>query len=65
MAIVDDYASIAAELRRLQAERMPKGETVEPEAQLPWHPMRATPAGEQLYRRLVARRHRVVGPSRR
>jgi hypothetical protein len=34
MAIVDDYAGIAAELRRIQAERRPKPEVIPPRAQL-------------------------------
>lgn len=63
MAIVDDYAAIAAELRRLQAERAPdaaadaqrqRGRT----GLVPRHPMRATPQGELLYRRLVAQGRR-------
>jgi hypothetical protein len=64
MAIVDDYAGIATELRRLQAERAAaagKGQGPDervravPAAR---HPMRATPAGELLYRRLVSQRRR-------
>ncbi len=58
MAIVDDYAGIAAQLRRLQNERASKATTNVPQPGNPpvparWHPMRATPAGELLYRRLV------------
>jgi hypothetical protein len=64
MAIVDDYAGIATELRRLQAERAAAagkgqgpdvGDRTVPAAR---HPMQATPAGELLYRRLVSQRRR-------
>jgi hypothetical protein len=59
MAIVEDYAAIAAELRRLQAERRPEvvgaKQQGAPSILVPAHPMRATPAGESLYRRLVSR----------
>jgi hypothetical protein len=60
MAIVDDYAAIAAELRRLQAERHPEVVVGAKQQSAPpilasAHPMRATPAGELLYRRLVSR----------
>jgi hypothetical protein len=64
MAIVDDYAAIAAELRRLQAERRrldPSGPADRQSAEPPLatrHPMRATPAGDLLYRRLVFRGRR-------
>ena len=65
MAIVDDYAAIAAELRRLRAER--GTETAPPQDQptvrpLPgsWHPMRATSTGEALYRRLLSQRRRAA-----
>jgi hypothetical protein len=61
MAIVDDYPTIAAELRRLQAKRRPEGQNIVERQEAgpipsPRHPMRATPAGEYLYRRLVAKR---------
>jgi len=63
MAIVDDYAGIAAELRRLRIERMRETQPADADRGsepliLPQHPMRATPAGELLYRRLVSRRRR-------
>ena len=61
MAIVDDYAGIAAELRRLRAEREPEKTRIEAHRQPApsgSHPMRLTPAGEILYRRLVAQRRR-------
>ena len=63
MAIVNDYAAIAAELRRLQVERgadplrPPDQPNVRPILGS-WHPMRATATGEALYRRLVAQRRR-------
>jgi len=49
MAIIDDYAAIAAELRRKQAEKRPgkNGAPVEPA-------QRMTINGERLYRWLVA-----------
>ena len=57
MAIVDDYAAISAEVRRIQAERSrqekPADETRnEPALQ---HRMRSTIAGDLLYQRLVPR----------
>jgi hypothetical protein len=60
MAIVDDYAAISAEVRRIQAERSrqekPAGEArSEPASQ---HRMRATIAGDLLYRRLVSQQAR-------
>ena len=56
MAIVDDYAAISAEVRRMQAERSPQekpagGVRSEPASQ---HRMQATIAGDMLYRRLVS-----------
>jgi hypothetical protein len=59
MAIIDDYAAIAAELRRLRAERSadPPAPPDQPKARPvlgSWHPMRATAGGEALYRRLVS-----------
>ena len=53
MAIIDDYAAIAAELRRKQAETRPGKNTDGPGAPAQ-HRMRITIDGEQLYRRLVA-----------
>ena len=62
MAIVDNYAGIATELRRLQAERAAASGKVseQNDRAVPAvrHPMRATPAGELLYRRLVSQRRR-------
>jgi hypothetical protein len=60
MAIVDDYAAISAEVRRIQAERSPQekpadGVSSEPSGQ---HRMRATIAGDLLYRRLVSQQAR-------
>lgn len=60
MAIVDDYAAISAELRRLQGERAPpkKSDKSDDDARgkPAWrHPMRATVAGDLLYRRLIRR----------
>jgi hypothetical protein len=60
MAIVDDYATIAAELRRLRAseklpDAAPADSTGDP-APKQAHRMRATASGELLYRRLVMRR---------
>ena len=65
MAIVDAYPTIAAELRRPQAKRRPEArKTVERQEAGPAlsarHPMRATPAGEHLYRRLVAKRSQKI-----
>jgi hypothetical protein len=59
MAIVDDYAAIAAELRRLQAERgtdplSPPDQQDRRPILGSWHPMRATATGEALYRRLLS-----------
>jgi hypothetical protein len=62
MAIVDGYAAIAAELRRLEAERQPKVPIAErldvPAIRPDQHPMRRTAVGELLYRRLVLRERR-------
>lgn len=60
MAIVDDYDAIAAELRRIQAESSSREKPTddargEPTSQ---HRMRATIAGDLLYRRLVAQKRR-------
>jgi hypothetical protein len=66
MAIVDDYTAIAAELRRLRAER--RGDSSPTPDQQPvrplsgsWHPMRATAVGEALYRRLLSQKRRLNG----
>jgi hypothetical protein len=69
MAIVNDYAAIAAELRRLKAERRSQDAvTPEPPNVRPlrgsWHPMRAPTAGETLYRRLVSQRRRANSTAR-
>jgi len=59
MAIIDDYLSIATELRRIQAEK--QSETAPSDASGnpgPSHRMRTTAVGDLLYRRLVARRRR-------
>ena len=60
MAIVDDYAAISAEMRRIQAERSPQAKPAETETSDPgWrHPMRSTLTGDLLYRRLVSQRAR-------
>jgi hypothetical protein len=55
MAIVDDYPAIAAELRRIQAEKRPQSPENSTDEQ--WklaisHRMWASEAGERLYRRL-------------
>jgi len=57
MALVDDYAAIAAELRRIQAEKSPRSKSADDEQ---WglatsHRMWRTKAGEELYRRLGIR----------
>jgi hypothetical protein len=69
MAIVDDFAGIAAELRRIKKERSPieKGRDDAPAPDWaapsldPRHSMRRTAAGDFLYRRLVAPRRRRLG----
>jgi hypothetical protein len=56
MAIIDDYAAIAVEMRRIQAEKSSETEPADGRREpAPLHPMRATIAGEELYRRLVLR----------
>ena len=60
MAIIDDYAGIAAELRRIQAEKKLPAEKEPADDDATWMPgwphlLRATPAGEARYRRLVLR----------
>ena len=62
MAIIDDYASIAAELRRIKGEK-PEGRKHPAEPGNAGHRMQATIAGEALYRRLIApRRQSEPGP---
>jgi hypothetical protein len=58
MAIVDDYASIATELHRIRAGKSAaeKRAVMHPSAE-PEHRMRATVAGDLLYRRLVSHRY--------
>jgi len=60
MAIVDDFAAISAEVRRIQAERSrqekPADETRNEPAEQ--HRMRSTIAGDLLYRRLVSQQAR-------
>ena len=57
MAIVDDYAAIAAELRRLRhGSDRPETRPEQPKDAQPQHSMRRTLAGELLYRRLVMRK---------
>ena len=60
MAIVDDYAAISAEVRRIQAERAPQENSADDARSEPaWqHPMRSTIAGDVLYRRLVLQQAR-------
>jgi hypothetical protein len=59
MPIVEDYAAIAAELRKLRSEKRPAPDTTEAPAEpMPQHRMRATIAGDLLYRRLVSQRVR-------
>jgi hypothetical protein len=69
MAIIDDYAGIAAELHRIRDQQMPKHEAIEPASgrspPTQQHRMRVTPAGDELYRRLVSQRYRFAGTSRR
>jgi hypothetical protein len=56
MPIVDDYAGIAAELRRLYAKKLPASDSVDTPHEPAQHRMRSTIAGELLYRRLVSQR---------
>jgi hypothetical protein len=56
VAIIDDYASIAAELRRIKGEKPEQGEVPVESRNAGWHRMQATVAGDALYRRLVAPR---------
>jgi hypothetical protein len=59
MAIIDDYASIATDLRRIQAEKQTETNPADPPGRpAPSHRMRATAVGDLLYRRLVSRNHR-------
>ncbi len=63
MAIIDDYAGIAAELRRIRAEKSPEKEKpAEAPREPAWqHPMRTTISGELLYHRLIATKSRRAG----
>jgi hypothetical protein len=56
MAIVDDYAVISAEVRRIQAEQSPQEQPADiGRSESVWqHRMRSTIAGNVLYRRLVS-----------
>ena len=58
MAIVDDYAAISAEVRRIQAEQSQREKPADDSRGEPgWrHPMQATIAGDLLYRKLVTPR---------
>jgi len=60
MAIIDDYTAISAEVRRIQAEKSrPEKPGDTPRSEPTWqHRMRATVAGDLLYRKLVTRRLR-------
>ena len=60
MAIVDDYAAISAEMQRIRAENsLPEKPAEEAQGEpAEQHRMRATIAGDLLYRRLVAPRHK-------
>ena len=62
MAIIDNYAAISAEVRRIQAERSPQEKPADETRNEPpeQHRMRSTIAGDLLYRRLVSQqaRHR-------
>ena len=58
MAIVYDYTAIAAELRRLQLEKLSADDSASgvPAEPVRQHRMQTTVAGNLLYRRLVLRR---------
>ena len=59
MAIIDDYASIATELRRIKAEKRSEKDLTDTQREpAPSHRMRATVVGDRLYRRLVSQRPR-------
>ena len=60
MAIVDDYAGISAEVRRIQAERSPQEKPADDARSEPTrqHSMQATIAGDLLYRRIVSQQAR-------
>ncbi|MGD9615978.1 MAG: hypothetical protein AB7H90_00060 [Alphaproteobacteria bacterium] len=65
MPIVDDYTAIAAELRRLRSEKLPNQDNPDVSAGAgQQHRMRATIAGDLLYRRLVSQRARRGGGDR-
>jgi hypothetical protein len=61
MAIIDDYAAISTELRRIQAERSPREKPVDAaRSELTGqHRMRQTIVGDLLYRRLVSPRRQI------
>jgi hypothetical protein len=61
MAIVDDYAGIAAELRRIRAEKLPEKPTVVSREPASQHRMRTTITGELLYRRLISKKASTGG----
>jgi hypothetical protein len=56
VAIIDDYTSIAAELRRIKGEKPERGAVPVEPPNAGWHRMQATVAGDALYRRLIAPR---------
>jgi hypothetical protein len=58
MAIIEDYAEIAAELRRIRNEKPPEREPGVSPRDTGWHRMRSTTAGDRLYRRLISPRYR-------
>jgi hypothetical protein len=61
MAIVDDYAGIAAELRRIRAGNSPpETPTVAPREPASQHRMRTTIIGDLIYRGLVANSRRAA-----
>ena len=61
MAIVDDYAAISAEVRRMKAERSSQEKSTDEARSEPvgQHRMRSTIAGDLLYRRLVSQKARL------
>jgi hypothetical protein len=67
MAIIDDYAAISAEVRRIQAERSPQEKPAdEARNETALHRMRSTIGGDLLYQRLVprqAQRQRGLRPN--
>jgi hypothetical protein len=61
MPIVDDYAAIAAELRRLQTKKSLQEKPADDARGAParQHRMQATLAGDLLYRKLVSPRRQI------